>query len=143
MLKELTRSTTVYLVTGYSDLRKGIEGLAAVVQGSLLLNPFNNSLYLFCGRRRDRIKGLLWEGDVFFSSCTNAWTAVCSVGLGMKLKQDSLPSRRSAGFWRGWNWNSPKQSRNTSSEYCIKLPIYRWLRKYLQKIYRHFRSFMV
>ena len=65
MLRELTRTTTVYLVTGYSDLRKGIEGLAAVVQGSLSLDPFNKSLYLFCGRRRDRIKGLLWEGDGF------------------------------------------------------------------------------
>ena len=31
MLRELTQSTAVYLVTGYSDLRKGIEGLAAVV----------------------------------------------------------------------------------------------------------------
>ena len=51
----------MYLVTGYSDLRKGIEGLAAVVQGNLSLDPFNKSLYLFCGRRRDRIKGLLWE----------------------------------------------------------------------------------
>lgn len=65
MLKELTLNSTVYLVTGYSDLRKGIEGLAAVVQGTLSLDPFNKSLYLFCGRRRDRIKGLLWEGDGF------------------------------------------------------------------------------
>ena len=65
MLKELTLNTTVYLVTGYSDLRKGIEGLAAVVQGSLSLDPFNKGLYLFCGRRRDRIKGLIWEGDGF------------------------------------------------------------------------------
>lgn len=65
MLKELTMGATVYLITGYSDLRKGIEGLAAVVQGNLSLDPFSKSLYLFCGRRRDRIKGLLWEGDGF------------------------------------------------------------------------------
>ena len=39
MLRELTQTTAVYLVTGYSDLRKGIEGLAAVVQGSLALDP--------------------------------------------------------------------------------------------------------
>ena len=44
MLKELTLNSTVYLVTGYSDLRKGIEGLAAVVQGTLSLDPFNKSL---------------------------------------------------------------------------------------------------
>ena len=65
MLKEFTLSTTVYLVTGYSDLRKGIDGLATVVQGNLSLDPFNKSLYLFCGRKRNRIKGLLWEGDGF------------------------------------------------------------------------------
>ena len=64
-MKELTLTRTVYLVTGYSDLRKGIEGLAAVIQGSLSLDPFDQSLYLFCGKRRDRIKGLLWEGDGF------------------------------------------------------------------------------
>ena len=65
MLRELTLNSTVYIVTGYSDLRKGIEGLASVVQGSLSLDPFNKSLYLFCGRRRDRIKALYWEGNGF------------------------------------------------------------------------------
>ncbi len=65
MLKDLTLNSTVYLVTGYNDLRKGIEDLAAVVQGTLSLDPFNKSLYLFCGRRRDRIKGLLREGNGF------------------------------------------------------------------------------
>ena len=39
---------------------------AAVVQGSLSPDPFNKGLYLFCGQCRDRIKGLLWEGDGFF-----------------------------------------------------------------------------
>ena len=44
----------------------GLPGAkVAVVQGTLSLDPFNKSLYLFCGRRRDRIKGLLWEGDGF------------------------------------------------------------------------------
>ena len=52
-------------MTGYSDLRKGIDGLAAIVQGQLKLDPFSQSLFLFCGRRCDRIKGLLWEGDGF------------------------------------------------------------------------------
>ncbi len=56
---------TVYLITGYTDLRNGIDGLAAFVQGRLSLCPFEKQLFLFCGRRRDRIKGLLWEGDGF------------------------------------------------------------------------------
>ena len=65
MLKDIAEHSTVYLVTGYSDLRKGIDGLSAIVQGVLNQDPFSKSLFLFCGRRRDRIKGLLWEGDGF------------------------------------------------------------------------------
>ena len=63
MLNDLTSGTQVYIVTGYSDLRKGIDGLATIIQGQLKLDPFSKSLFLFCGRRCDRIKGLLWEGD--------------------------------------------------------------------------------
>lgn len=65
MLNDLTSNIQVYLVTGYSDLRRGIDGLAAIVQSQLRLDPFCNALFLFCGRRCDRIKGLLWEGDGF------------------------------------------------------------------------------
>ena len=65
MLNELTENTEVYLVRGYSDMRKGIDGLAAVVQGNLSLDPFSRSLFLFCGRSRCKVKGLLWEGDGF------------------------------------------------------------------------------
>ena len=63
MLNDLTTRAQVYIVTGYSDLRKGIDGLATIIQGQLKLDPFSKSLFLFCGRRCDRIKGLLWEGD--------------------------------------------------------------------------------
>ena len=46
-------------------MRKSIDGLAGIVQESFHLNPFSTSIYLFCGKRRDRIKCLLWEGDGF------------------------------------------------------------------------------
>ena len=65
MLNDLAYETQVYLVTGYTDLRRSIDGLAAIVQGQLELDPFCKGLFLFCGRRCDRIKGLLWEGDGF------------------------------------------------------------------------------
>ncbi len=65
MLREIASVSRVYLVTGYTDLRRGIDGLAAIVQGKLELNPYNSALFLFCGHKRDRIKGLLWEGDGF------------------------------------------------------------------------------
>ena len=65
MLREFALGMPVYLVTGYTDLRQGIDGLAAVIQGKFTLNPYSRALFLFCGRRRDRIKGLVWEGDGF------------------------------------------------------------------------------
>jgi transposase len=46
-------------------MRKSIDGLAVCVQQSFRLDPFSNSLFLFCGRRSDRIKALYWEGDGF------------------------------------------------------------------------------
>lgn len=65
MLSDLTDNVPVYLVTGYTDLRRSIDGLAMIVQAQLRLDPFSKALFLFCGRRCDRIKGLLWEGDGF------------------------------------------------------------------------------
>lgn len=65
MLREFALGAQVYVVTGYTDLRRGIDGLAAAVQGKLGLDPYSKALFLFCGKRRDRIKGLLWEGDGF------------------------------------------------------------------------------
>lgn len=56
----------IYVATGYTDLRKGIDGLATIVKNTFNLDPFDkNTLFLFCGKRTDRIKGLLWEGDGF------------------------------------------------------------------------------
>lgn len=56
----------VYLACGYTDLRMGIDRLATMVQSQFRLNPYQKrTLFLFCGRRADRIKGLLWEGDGF------------------------------------------------------------------------------
>jgi transposase len=56
----------VYIKTGYTDLRRGIDGLAEIISQEYMLDVFDkNVLFLFCGRRSDRIKGLLWEGDGF------------------------------------------------------------------------------
>lgn len=66
MLNDIVGGTArVYIVTGYTDMRKGIDGLAQIVQGKLSLDPFSNSIFLFCGRSACKIKGLLWEDDGF------------------------------------------------------------------------------
>lgn len=65
MLKDFNCHCPVYLACGYTDLRRGIDGLAVLVQEQFHLNPFQEALFLFCGRRKDRIKALYWEGDGF------------------------------------------------------------------------------
>lgn len=65
MFGDFTMAGTVYIACGYTDMRKSIDGLAAIVQQNFRLNPFEDSLFLFSGRQRDRMKALYWEGDGF------------------------------------------------------------------------------
>ena len=62
MLFDATGFRHIYLLTGFTDLRKGIPGLSALVKGSFGLDPTEEgSIFLFCGRRNDRIKALVYE----------------------------------------------------------------------------------
>ena len=64
MLNDATCFQAVYIVCGYTDLRFGMDRLAAVIETKTGNSPYvPGTLYLFCGRRSDRIKGLVWEGD--------------------------------------------------------------------------------
>ena len=65
MLNDFNGADRVFLATGFTDLRRGIDGLASIVQQQFELDLFTNTLFLFCGRRRDRIKALYWEGGGF------------------------------------------------------------------------------
>jgi transposase len=57
---------TVYLACGWTDMRKSINGLAAIVEAGFGLDPFSSALFVFCNRNRDRIKILEWDGDGFW-----------------------------------------------------------------------------
>ncbi|KPU42596.1 IS66 Orf2 like protein [Oxobacter pfennigii] len=65
MIGDITKAQGIYIVCGYTDMRKSINGLASIVQSSLGLDPFSRKLFLFCGKRADRMKVLLWEDDGF------------------------------------------------------------------------------
>lgn len=62
----LPPSTRIYLAHGATDMRKQIDGLAAAVKHALDEDPFSGHLFVFCNRRRDRIKILYWESTGYW-----------------------------------------------------------------------------
>ena len=56
----------VYLAQGATDLRKSIDGLAAIVSEEFDLDPFSSCLFVFCNRSRDKLKILMWEHNGFW-----------------------------------------------------------------------------
>ena len=56
----------VFLACGKTDMRKQINGLVTIVEGSFELDPFDGALFVFCNRNRDRVKILEWDGDGFW-----------------------------------------------------------------------------
>lgn len=64
MLNDATEK--IYLAASYTNLRRGIDGLATMIRFRFHLDPYDkNTLFLFCGKKTDRIKDLLWQGDGF------------------------------------------------------------------------------
>jgi transposase len=65
MMRPANDGPAVYLCRDPIDFRKGINGLAILVEQVLVQNPFSEQLFVFCNRRRDRIKILYWERSGF------------------------------------------------------------------------------
>ena len=66
MLKDAAGIRRVVIACGFVDLRKEIDGPARIIGSRYGQNPFEKgTLFLFCGRRSDRTKGLLWMGNGF------------------------------------------------------------------------------
>jgi transposase len=62
----LPEGAAVYLACGRTDMRKSIDGLAALVTHSFELDLFSHSLFVFCNRRRDKLKILVWDHNGFW-----------------------------------------------------------------------------
>lgn len=113
MLNDFTCDCPVYIATGYTDLRRGIDGLAGLVQLQFNLDPFQHMLFLFCGRKRDRIKALYWEGDGFvllykrLETGTFQWPRT-----GDEARQ--LTSQQYRWLMEGLSIDQPKAHRNIS-----------------------------
>ena len=59
----LPAGTRVWLAAGLTDMRRGFDGLAALVQGALTQDPFSGHVFVFRGRRGDIVKVLWWDGQ--------------------------------------------------------------------------------
>ena len=131
MLKDLT-ADNIYIVCGHTDMRKSIDGLAALVQQQFQLDLFASSAFLFCGRRRDRMKVLLWEDDGFlllykrleesesngkdrihiaFCCCINVLKTGNSPGRAMNRRSGILPVNNSSGSRRDCRSTNQRQSK--------------------------------
>ena len=58
MLNKASDFRKVYIIAGYTDLRRGIDGLASIVKFNFQLDPYEKDILFFCGRRSDHIKGV-------------------------------------------------------------------------------------
>lgn len=65
MMRPSNALPAVYLCRDAVDFRKGINGLAVLVEDTLQLDPFSEHLFVFCNRSRNRIKILYWERNGF------------------------------------------------------------------------------
>lgn len=61
MPSDFTGTDKVYIVCGYTDLRKQIGGMVIRVQQQFHLDSFTSIRFLFCRSRRERMKALYWE----------------------------------------------------------------------------------
>jgi len=65
MLVDYTQVKNIFICCGKTDMRRGIDGLAALVSQRYKLDLFDDAIFLFCGNRRDRYKALYFDHDGF------------------------------------------------------------------------------
>jgi len=59
------QDTTIYLHRDPVDFRKSINGLSVIVNEAMGLSPFDAAVFVFCNRRRDKLKVLYWDNTGF------------------------------------------------------------------------------
>jgi transposase len=98
-----SRPVRVLVATKPVDFRKGMDGLAALVQEYLKADPFSGTLFVFRAKRADRVKLIWWDGSGLCCSPSD-WSRVASAGPGSRMGRSGCRrrnSRRSSRVWSG------------------------------------------
>ncbi|NDV93251.1 IS66 family insertion sequence element accessory protein TnpB [Alteromonas sp. 345S023] len=64
-MKMFVKPADIYLYMDVVDFRKSINGLIVVVEQDMNLNPFRDALFVFCNKKRDKVKILYWDKTGF------------------------------------------------------------------------------
>ena len=107
----LSNETRIWLVAGATDMRRGFDGLAALVQTQLAEDPFSGQLFVFRGRRGDRVKVLWYDGTGLCLFCKRledhhfTWPQVATGSVALTQAQlsmllEGLDWRRTTRTWR-------------------------------------------
>lgn len=97
-------------------MRRGFDGLAAMVQQQLAEDPFSGQLFVFRGRRGDRVKILWWDGDglcLFYKRLENGrfvWPTATSGTVALSTAQLSM-------LLEGIDWRRP--ARTTAPQLAV------------------------
>jgi transposase len=106
----LPAGVKVHLAFGCTDMRKGIDGLAMLVQGMLRQDPFSGHLFLFRGRKANLIKIVFWDGTglcLFTKRLEQGrfqWPATCETGGTVMLSSSQLSM-----LIEGIDWRAPER----------------------------------
>jgi transposase len=65
LLDRVSDEEHIFLSHQFVDMRKSIDGLATILQGVYELNPFNGDTFLFCNKKKDKLKILQWDTEGF------------------------------------------------------------------------------
>lgn len=65
MLRDIESYDAIYVACGPTDVRRNVDGLSIIVKQSFNLDPFSNSIFLFCNGTRNRLKALVWDKNGF------------------------------------------------------------------------------
>lgn len=119
----LAAGVRVYLACGVTDMRKGMTGLAMLVQQTLAEDPFSGAVFAFRGRRAGLIK-LIWHDGVGLSMLTKrpehgqfAWPSASTTG------RIALSSAQPAALLDGCEWRAPVPRRTIPpccSRCCVR-----------------------